>query len=70
MKKLTDMELQEESMKAAQYYLKHTQQEGLGIVEKSRIMTQVSHGFFMGWRKLEEKIEGEKNVEPTTSAGV
>lgn len=59
MKRLTDAELTQESITASQVYLKKTQQEGLGLVEKNRIANSVAHGFYMGVRWIEDRNKKE-----------
>jgi hypothetical protein len=63
MEKMSELDLQGESIKAAEHYIKKTQQSGFGVVEVSRIMTAFSHGFFCGWRKLEEKLINEEKAK-------
>jgi|WetSurMetagenome_2_1015567.scaffolds.fasta_scaffold147530_3 hypothetical protein len=57
MKKMTDQDLTEESIKFATHYIKETQQEGLNVTELSKITTTAAQSFFSGVRWHEEQLK-------------
>jgi hypothetical protein len=54
---ITDVELQKEALKAAEYYLNTSGGKDLPLAQKTQILNSVAHGFFIGHRFLGDKIK-------------
>lgn len=59
LKRMSDADLNKESANAASYYVTK-KGKGAPLVDQQKMINFVAHGFYMGYRKLEEELLGEK----------
>lgn len=59
LKRKEEADLNKDSINAANFYIKNKLQ-GAPLIEKTNATNYVAHGFYMGYRKLEEEL-GVKN---------